>query len=527
MWLTKTRLTSSFKKKYIDVIFCCITGVLAVISFPKFNLFFFVYIAFIPLLFVVTRNDFKKSFLYGFTAGFVFNAVGLYWLLPTLEFYTGSHLQTIVSSCCLWAYLSLYWGFWALLLSFVYRNTKKIKNQIFANILVIIFGACLWVVLEYVRTYFLTGFPWMLIGYSQFKFIEVIQLSEFCGVYGVSFLILFCNLCFYFWIKKSQKKYLYLPLSFVFIILIFGAIRAEKFNFLGEKEFSVSIVQPNIDQNCKWDNAYRAYILEVLRMYANKISEHKTDLVLWPETVLPGYIPIDEYIYGSVKDIVNIAGGLNIVGSNFYEEDLPYNATFSFENNGFYGDYISVHKKNHLVPFGEFIPCKTFLSKFFGVLNQMGDFVRGDDTQIFSNEKMYLGAMICSENFFPDIARRFVLSGAKVLTTQADDSWFFDTAALEQHFIMNIFRAVENRKPLLVSANSGISGIINASGFIVSQTMSSKSVLLKRTFLQNDFKAFYTEHGDIFVYVCMYMSLFIFSVILILIFAKFFVKNKQ
>ncbi|MDR0617767.1 MAG: apolipoprotein N-acyltransferase [Endomicrobium sp.] len=511
------------KKTIQNIIFCCITGLLAVVSFPKFNLFFLIYIAFIPLLFAVTRNDFKKSFFYGFIAGFVFNALGLYWLLPMLEFYTSSHLQTIVSSCCLWAYLSLYWGFWALLFSFVYTNTEKIKNQIFANSLVIIFGACLWVLLEYVRTYFLTGFPWMLIGYSQFKFIEFIQLSEICGVYGVSFLILFCNLCFYFWIKENQKKYLYLSLSFVFIILIFGAVRTEKFNFFGDEEFSVSIVQPNIDQNCKWDNAYREHILETLRMYANKISEHKTDLVLWPETVLPGYIPIDEYIYGSVKDIVNVAGGFNVIGSNFYEEDLPYNATFSFENNG---DYISVHKKNHLVPFGEFIPYKTFLLKFFGVLNQMGDFVRGDDTQIFSNGKMYLGAMICSENFFPDIVRRFVLSGAKVLISQADDAWFFDTAALEQHFIMNVFRAVENRKTLLVSANSGISGIISASGFIVSQTMSSKSVLLKGTFLPNDFKTFYTEHGDIFVYVCMYMSLFIFSLMLILFLLNFFVKNK-
>jgi apolipoprotein N-acyltransferase len=523
--LIKTRvIVSNFIKNYKNIIFCCITGLMSVVAFPKFNYFFLIWIAFIPLLFAVTGNDFKKSFLYGFTAGFVFNVVGLYWLLPMLEFYTGSHLQTVISSCCLWTYLSLYWGVWALFFSFVYINTRKIKNIVFANSIAIIFGSCLWAVLEYVRTYFLTGFPWMLVGYSQFKFIELIQLSEICGVYGISFLILFCNLCFYFWIKENQKKYLYLALFFVLISLVFGVIRTEKFTFFGEEKFSVSIVQSNIDQNRKWDKSYKEYILDILKDFAVKVSKNKTDLIIWPETVLPGYLPIEKYIYDSAKDIANIAGGFNIVGSNFFEKDLSYNATFAFEDNG---NCIFVHKKNHLIPFGEFIPYKSFLSRFFGVLNQMDNFIKGNDTQVFSNGKMYLGTTICSENFFPEISRHFVLSGAKVLVNQANDAWFFDTAALEQHFIMNIFRAVENRKSMLVSANSGISGIIDTSGFVVSQTMSSKRVLLRGTFLQNDFQTFYTKHGDIFVHVCIYISLFIFFIMAVLHFINFFVKNSK
>ncbi|MDR1523058.1 MAG: apolipoprotein N-acyltransferase [Endomicrobium sp.] len=512
----------NFIKNYKNIIFCCFTGLMAVGSFPKFSYSFLIWIAFIPFIFVVTENSFKKSFFYGFIAGFTFNALGLYWLVPMLELNMGSYVQTIISSCCLWAYLSLYWGAWALFFSFIYINTRKIKNRIFANSITIIVGSCLWVLLEYIRTYFLTGFPWMLVGYSQFKFIEIIQLSEICGVYGISFLILFCNLCFYFWIKENQKKYLYLALFFILIVLVFGVIRAEKFNFFGQEEFSVSIVQPNIDQNRKWDDAYKEQISDILNKFAIKISENKTDLVIWPETVLPGYVPIDKYIYDNAKYMVNIAGGFNIVGSNFFEKDLPYNATFAFEDNG---DYVFVHKKNHLVPFGEFIPYKSFLSRFFGVLNQMGDFVGGEDTQVFNNGKIYLGSTICSENFFPDISRRFVLSRAKVLVNQANDAWFFDTAALEQHFIMNVFRAVENRKSMLISANSGISGIIDASGFIVSQTVPSKRALLRGTFLQNDFLTFYTKRGDIFVYVCMSISLATFFIVLILYFSKIFYKK--
>jgi apolipoprotein N-acyltransferase len=512
----------NFIKRCVNITSCCITGLLAVGSFPKFNLFFLIWVAFVPLLFVILGDNFKRSFFYGFISGFVFNSIGLYWLVPMLKFNTGSLLQTIVSSCCLWTYLSLYWGIWSLLVSFISNNTKRVNHKALANGAIVVFGAALWILLEYVRTYFLTGFPWILLGYSQFKFIEIIQLSEFCGVYGVSFLILFCNLCFYFWIKENQKKYLFTSLSVILVELVFGVVRLEKFSFFGSEEFSVSIVQPNIDQNHKWDSVYREHILEVLKDYAIKNSKNKADLVIWPETVMPGYIPIEEHIYNSVKDIVNVSGGFNIVGSNFYEEGLHYNATFAFEGNK---DYISIHRKKHLVPFGEIIPFKFFLAKFFSVLNQMGDFVRGDDTQVFNNGKIYLGATICSENFFPEISRRFVLSGAKVLASQVDDAWFFDTAALPQHFIMNVFRAVENRKSMLVSSNSGISGIIESSGFIISQTAPSKGILLRGKFLQNDFQTFYTKHGDIFAYVCIGISLAMLFIVLIVYFSNIFYKK--
>jgi apolipoprotein N-acyltransferase len=481
------------------IILSIITGLLAVCAFPKINLFFLAWLAFIPLIFVISRSGLKSSFFYGLISGFVFNAMGLYWLVPTLKFNIGSYLQTVMAACSLWMYLALYWGIWSLYLSF---SRKTLKDYLHSNALIILFGSCMWVLLEYIKTYFLTGFPWMLIGYSQYKFTEIIQIAEFTGIYGVSFLVIFCNLCFYFWISTQKgNKYLYTAMALIVTVSIFGAARAYKFRFFGDQEFTVSIVQPNVDQNKKWNQFYKDDILSNLKEYAFKIAENKTDLVIWPETVFPGSIPEDEQLYDIIKCIVKVAGGFNIVGSVYNDKDYGYfNAALAFDERD--SDYKAIHKKNHLLPFGEYIPFRSLFSRFFGVLNQIGDSNKGQDTDVFDNGKIYVGAIICSENFFPDISRNFVLSGAKVLTNHTNDAWFFDTAAPHQHFIMNIFRAVENRKAVVVSANSGISGIIEASGVITEKTASSESMLLTGKFLQNDFKTFYTKHGDLFVNIC-------------------------
>jgi apolipoprotein N-acyltransferase len=346
----------------------------------------------------------------------------------------------------------------------------------------------------------------MLIGYSQFKFTKIIQIAEFTGVYGVSFLIIFCNLCFYFWISarrdksKNANSYLYLILTLVIGISIFGFVRVNKFSSFGSQEFSVAIVQPNIDQYKKWNKFYESDILLNYERYAFEISKINADLVVWPETALVGVIPSDEYSYDRAKHMVSTAGGFNIVGSLYNDEDNRiFNVVLTFENGG---DCKVLHRKTHLVPFGEFVPFKALLSRFFGVLSQTGDTTKGEDIEIFSSGEMRIGSTICSENFFPDISRKFALMGAKVFTNHTNDAWFFDTAAPHQHFVMNVFRAVETRKSFIISANSGISGIIEASGLVVERTLSAEKALLTGKFFQNDFKTFYTKYGDLFVGLC-------------------------
>jgi apolipoprotein N-acyltransferase len=486
-------------------ILCVVTGLLLVCSCPKINLFFLIWIAFVPLIFVIKRVKAVLSFVLGFLSGLVFNACGLYWFIPLIQFSSGSYVQAFIGASIFWVYLALYWGVWSFGLE-RYISFQKDKSS---NWLIIVFGPCFWVLLEYIKVYFLTGFPW-LIGYSQFEFTEIIQLAEFTGVYGVSFLILFCNLCFYFWLESKNKRYLYTSLTLIFLFILFGSIRMYKFRFLDEREYNVSILQPNIDQYKKWDKGYLEEILSNLQKQAFEVGKSKTDLVLWPEAVLPGVIPEDVVLVNFAKRLPSYTRSFNIFGTLYSEDSKLFNAVVGFDAND---GLIDVHRKNHLVPFGEFIPFREFLAKFFDILNIIGDIDRGKDVNVFNRGDLFIGPIICSENFSHDMARRFVLNGAKVLTSHTNDAWFFDTAAPHQHFIMNVFRAVENRKFVLVSANSGISGIIEPSGVVLSRTNVSKEDILNGTFSQNDFKTFYTKFGDVFAKMCIIvvMILILFS----------------
>jgi apolipoprotein N-acyltransferase len=469
------------------------------------------WIAFIPLLYVVFNCGLKRAFLYGLLSGFVVNALSIYWLVAMLKFNTGSIITALFASCLLWAYLALYWGAWAFVLNIA-------KDRINSKWVLSAFAACLWIVLEYIRTYFLTGFPWLLIGYSQYKFPELIQIAEFCGVYGISFLIIFCNMLFYFWLKsRKDKKFILVAFALMIAISVFGAVRLDKFRFFGDKEYSAVIVQPSIDQDKKWNKKYAADILDSLNVYADEIEKKDTDLAIFPETALPFTFNSSSSSYSEAVNIVKKNGVFTVLSSIFIGDDGKfYNAVYSFQKDAV--KYNAIHKKNHLVPFGEFVPLRKFLAKFIGMLNTFGDFEKGKDRQVFSNGKITLGALICSENFFPDISRDFVLNGAKVLTNHTNDAWFFDTAAPYQHFIMNVFRAIETRKAVLISANTGVSGIVEASGRIIAMGPVFETGLIHSNFLQNDFITFYTKRGDIFAALA---AVFVGAILIIFLIANF------
>jgi apolipoprotein N-acyltransferase len=321
---------------------------------------------------------------------------------------------------------------------------------------------------------------------------------------------------FYFWITDNKgNKYLFVSLALIISVSVFGMLRLDKFKFFGEEAFSAVIVQPNVDQYKKWDQNYKDEILFDLEKYAFEAAEIKPDLIVWPETALPDFLPWDKQTYKTAKRITRTAGGFSIMGAPYSDGTGRYfNAVFSFRPDG--EGYTRVHLKNHLVPFGEYVPFQAFLSRFFGVLNELGNFRQGRDARVFTDNKIYAGSTICSENFFPDIARRFTLNGAKVLTNHTNDAWFFDTAAPHQHFMMNVFRAVENRKAVLVSANSGVSGIIEASGRITASTNVMKPEMISGEFLQNDYLSFYTRNGDFFIKICAVLFVCLLLTILII-----------
>ena len=174
------------------------------------------------------------------------------------------------------------------------------------------------------------------------------------------------------------------------------------------------------------------------------------------------------------------------------------------------------HDKNHLVIFGEFIPFRAILSKYFGILNSLGDFSKGNYMNIFRYDNIYVGSTICSENFFPNLSRKLVLNGARILTNHTNDAWFFDSYAPYQHFVMNVFRAVENRKNIIVSANTGISALIDSVGNVINKTNINENVSFINDAYQNNIITIYDIIGDIFSYICIIFTMFIIVIVFII-----------
>ena len=492
-----------FRLKYFSL--AILSGFLLAISFPKINAFYLVWVAFIPIIYTSLRNCVKNSLVYGFVFGFTCYAVSLFWMFPFLKYNTNT-IQALIVSALLWSYLALYFSVWSGMLSFSRRHFHPIVSSLYA--------ASSWVILEYVRTYFLTGFGWNLLGYSQYSFLYIIQFSDVFGVYGISFLIVFINMLLYFWLYDSRGKIFFVYVVSLFIIFgAYGYIKINHYSNPFGNELKVGVVQPNIDQYKKWDEKYIKENLDAITKLVTNFKDKDLDLTVYPETVLAGYLQYEGEIIDFVEE-VSPYGKMNLFGGASYDDsDKIYNSIFAVTAKN---KILEKHDKNHLVIFGEYIPFKNILSRYFGILNTLGDFSKGKYMNVLRYKDMYVGATICSENFFPNLSRKYVLGGAKILTNHTNDAWFFDSYAPYQHFVMNIFRAIENRKNIIVSANTGISAIIDSAGNVLKFVGVNKEDAFVGQAYQNDIITIYDKIGNIFCYICMFFTMFIIVIVFII-----------
>ena len=490
-------IIEEYEGKYL--IFSIISGILIGLSFQKFNIFIFVWIAFIPLIHCIYENNFKKIILYSFITGFVFNTIYLYWMLSFLLFHTDSILSSFFIALLTWLYFSIYFCVWA---TIFYFFKKKIDNKILLTILI----ASLWTILDFVKTYIMTGLSWNLLAYTQTSFLYLIQICDVFGVYFISFIIIFVNMLIYFFIREKKKIYLIIPFITIMILCGYGYFRVNSLDIETDKKISVGVVQPNIEQKKKWDIRYKEEILSSISKNVKETFKGKIlDLIVYPETILPGYLKKDFALESFVRDVscvgkINLFGGIDIL--EFSTEKL--NSVFVISQQG---KILDQYNKNYLILFGEYLPLNSFFdflfAKLITELNTTGKMVKDKSIKIIKLEHLNLGINICSENYYSNLSRDFSLLGAEMFTTHVNDAWFDGTSAINQHFIVNVFRAIENRKYLVVSANTGISGVIAPTGKILRQTNNKEQTCFEEIIYANNYITVYDKIGDLFVYLCM------------------------
>ncbi|MCL2145379.1 MAG: apolipoprotein N-acyltransferase [Endomicrobia bacterium] len=481
-----------------NILLSALTGLSAALAFPKTNLFFLMWIALIPLFHVISHSSVRQSFFYSFLAGLAANMLGVFFVLDSVRLLTGSYGIVFFFYAALFLYFSLYWCLWGGILSFIKRYCAKPWLFVFMS-------ACVWVVLEYVKTYALTGWPWTLLGYSQYLFTYMIQIAEFTGVYGVSFIIVIINGLLYFAVSERKKSYLFAAAALFAAVFIFGVFRFYAFQNAGGKEYTAAAVQSNIEQYKKLDNSYKTETNSKLEEAAEILSEIGAELNVWSESEIINLIPVDIESYVFADKLAKTAGGFNIIGAPYLDGDGKlFGAVFYFDGKG---GYVSMHTKNHLIPFGEYLPLG--LSKYINIGADNIDLnkAKGYDAVVFTDGDIAAGSLICTENFFPAIVRRLVFAGAKVLTGNSNDAWFYDSSGPYKHFSANIFRCIESRKAMIVAANTGVSAIIDASGKIAVSTRVYERIIINGTFTQNDYLTFYMLYGDVFVKLCIVFAI--------------------
>ncbi|NOY54228.1 MAG: apolipoprotein N-acyltransferase [Deltaproteobacteria bacterium] len=488
-----------------DAYLALISGILLTLSFPRFSLSGLAFVALIPILYAVTRCDRKNSsFFSGFIAGLVFYLGTIYWLTVTMERYGDlPRVFSLMILLLLSSYLALYFGIFA-------WGVGRMERQ---RIPLLIGAPPLWVALEYARGHLLTGFPWALLGYSQYKNLLLIQVSDVTGVYGVGFLVVLINVVFYEVLRSLKRRerfrHLVVSLGGVILLLLFvaayGAIRLRSCrNSVPEATIRVGIVQGNIEQKEKWDPAFREKILSILTRLSRRTLAEKPDLIIWPEAAVPFFFTADRENQSRLLALIDDLGVDLLFGSPDLRirkgKEEYFNSVFLVSPGArLRGKY----DKLHLVPFGEYVPLRRALFFVHPLIDQIGDMTPGRRITLMETDKGKCGTPICYEIILPDLVRRFVKEGADFIATLTNDDWFGRSSAPYQHFSMAVFRAVENRVPLVRAANSGISGAVMPDGRIAHAT----KIFMEDAFtvdlpLRQHSRTLYTRFGDVFAWLC-------------------------
>ncbi|MCG8619188.1 MAG: apolipoprotein N-acyltransferase, partial [Desulfobacterales bacterium] len=451
-----------------------VSGGLLTAAFPNTGLYLGAFLALVPLWVSLGGLTCRQAFGAGTAAGLAHYLTLIYWIIPTLTIYGKLHMILALACLVLLSlYLALYLGMFAFML----------KQPGLPPWLTPLWGGIVWVGLEFIRTHALTGFPWGVLGYSQFSNSLLVQTADVGGVLGISFVLVTCNgILALLWNRFRQpagegyRINWVLPCTYGLLILAaafgYGHFRLKTVDtWIAEAPKPViSVIQGNIEQDKKWDKSFKDFTVDRYRQLS--LTSDPSTLVVWPETAVPFYYGRDAVYSMAVDDVVREKEAHFLIGSPAAEVGKEiiryYNRAYMLNPKGL---VTASYDKTHLVPFGEYVPLQDLLFFIEKLTAEAGNFSRGKSfgkPLPFREHKT--GVLICFEILFPDIARAFVANGADILTTITNDAWFGRTSAPAQHFSIAVLRAVENRRSVVRAANTGISGFIDPAGRITATT---------------------------------------------------------
>lgn len=476
------------------------TGILLFLSFPKFGSGLIAWIALVPLLKAIYGQSTRQAFKLGFLSGLVAHVGILYWIAYVVVKYGNlSFIMGLTALFLLACYMSLYTAIFA---SGVSYGQSKDFSPLFSV-------PFLWTSLEYVKTYAFTGFPWELLGYSQYKWPVLIQIADVTGIYGVSFVIALVNALVYeaVFLRHRRGWKLAGVLIILSVVVGYGYWRIEETERVMDKGpvWEVGIVQGNVDQSVKWNPSYQEATMAAYLGLTKEMVREKTHLIVWPETATPFFYQDPSPYQDDIKNLIREKNVWFLFGSPSYKRERSgevtiYNSVYLLNPQG---NVQGRFDKVHLVPYGEYVPLRKLFPFINKLVHGIGDFGTGPGYIPLEMEGIKVGVLICYEAIFPAAARTYSRAGASLLVNVTNDAWFGRTSAPYQHLSMAVLRAVENKIYLVRAANTGVSTIIDATGRILGQTALFQPATLSGQVKLLQGNTFYSGYGDVFSLACL------------------------
>jgi apolipoprotein N-acyltransferase len=505
------------KHLVVAVGLACVSGGLLVVSFPPFKGGLVAWVALVPLLILLEGRGPWAAFALAYLAGLVFITGSFYWIWWVPGY-------NLLDELLLGGYLAFYVAAWGLGLTWIRRRTA---------LPVAVVAPVLWVALEYIRSNLgFLSLPWMLLGHTQHASLPIIQIASITGVYGLTFLIVLVNVALTETIRhvagrmapsrRADAAPSPIPwgaLGAATLLLVatwLYGLRASD-GRTAEGTVAVALVHTNVPRAQRWDMARRRSILERNEALTREATGTAPQLIVWPETAVPGDVEHHAPLKQRVSQAAREAKATLLVGSSELAKfsdrrllDRSYNSMYLFSPAG---EIVGQYRKIALVPFGEYEPLHGVVRWPKAIAAAMGTHLAGDRYTVFTLGPVPFSTVICWEIVFPDLVRRFVRNGARFIVNASNEAWFAGSAVPDQMLAMSVFRAVENRAAVARSANLGISSIIDPHGRVTHRVAgpspggaATDGVLAGHVAL-GPAGTFYTRHGDVFAWACLTASL--------------------
>jgi apolipoprotein N-acyltransferase len=531
-----------------------LSGVLQILPFPIAGptplwRTVFCWIALLPLLWALLANDktgnpltLRQGAALGYACGFLWYLGNCYWIYQTMYLYGGLAKPIAAGILILFClYLGLYHALFGTLIT-AFR--KRFGRQ--AALFLVPFA---WVAVELARAR-ITGLPWDMLGIAQVDNPLLTPLAPITGAYGLSFVIAAVNALWLIRIRIRERRYTRLTLTIagvVIIVLYVVGLRLIANPAASPTTATATLVQENLEvgaantgprhstqqflESFSYLSRYPSprFLLGIPEL-AGTPSVYlvrqppsaegadpsapvstPTDLIVWPEAP-SGFFTTDPNFHQRMNDLAAssqallIIGSIGIVPNPDPQADRPY---FEYDSAAIFtpdGSSRTRYDKIHLVPWGEYIPFKSFFFFASKLTAGAGDMDRGSNRTVFPFRGHTYGTFVCYESIFGDEVRQFVKNGAQVLVNISDDGWYGDTSAAWQHLNMVRMRAIENHRWILRSTNTGVTAAINPYGRVTAAAPRHQRTSIRVHFAYEHDLTFYAEHGDLFAYACAFIT---------------------